>query len=166
MPSPPTPTPRTRTSQALHIQSLPPTTPRSVFCQHRPSPELSPNHPLGIHDRETATMSPYNSSPHGYQALHSPAANDLQHQPPTHHGLPPPSPSYPYDGQSAPQLQSPTPYANSQNGHGDGQMRLPMPVHTPPSASASGGEGAKANRLRKACDSCSIRKVKVCTSLF
>ncbi|KAE9369063.1 hypothetical protein N431DRAFT_427315 [Stipitochalara longipes BDJ] len=105
-------------------------------------------------------MSPYNSSPHGYQGLHShsPAANDLQL--PTHHALPPPSPSYPYDSQSVPQLQSPSPYANGQNGHGEGQARLPIPVNTPPSASASGGEGQKANRLRKACDSCSVRKVK------
>jgi hypothetical protein len=30
------------------------------------------------------------------------------------------------------------------------------------SASASGGDAAKANRLRKACDLCSQRKVKVC----
>jgi hypothetical protein len=30
------------------------------------------------------------------------------------------------------------------------------------SASASGGDSAKANRLRKACDLCSQRKVKVC----
>ncbi|KAH8661692.1 hypothetical protein BGZ60DRAFT_380922 [Tricladium varicosporioides] len=48
-------------------------------------------------------------------------------------------------------------YGNGhQNGHHEG-----VPQAGPPApASANGGESAKGNRLRKACDSCSIRKVK------
>lgn len=117
-------------------------------------------------------MSPYSSSPHGYQALQSPNSNDLQL--PVHHALPPHAhhqpQSYPYDSQSAPHLHShspsPVPYPNGNtNGH-HGEGSVPADRNGPPPAPASAdGGGAhrdqRGARLRKACDSCSIRKVKV-----
>ncbi|KAL3423309.1 hypothetical protein PVAG01_05056 [Phlyctema vagabunda] len=52
--------------------------------------------------------------------------------------------------QQQPQIQPPTPqYNGHQNGH-----------NADTQANSSGGEKEKGNRLRKACDSCSIRKVK------
>ena len=144
---------------ALYNPEFTPNNAEAPSYQHHLPPELSPNNPLG----HINTMSAYNSSPHGYQALHSPSASNLQL--PIHQSLPPQSPSYPYDHQAASHLQSPAPYGNGHNGHGEGQAQLPMPTPPPPPpGSASGGEGQKANRLRKACDSCSIRKVKVCVS--
>ncbi|KUJ15108.1 uncharacterized protein LY89DRAFT_671495 [Mollisia scopiformis] len=79
------------------------------------------------------------------------------------HGIPLGHSPYPYDHQAAQQLQSPASYNGHSNGHGghghadDGQLQ---PRSVPAPAPASGGEGQKGNRLRKACDSCSIRKVK------
>jgi len=45
------------------------------------------------------------------------------------------------------------------NGHAE-ERQQSVPAQA--GSSGSGGEGTKGNRLRKACDSCSIRKVKVC----
>lgn len=90
--------------------------------------------------------------------MHSPNG-DLQL--PGHHGLPPPPQAYPnpYDPQSVPQIQSPSAYSNGHtNGHGEGDAQHAIPP--PPPASATGGDAQKGNRLRKACDSCSLRKVK------
>lgn len=114
-------------------------------------------------------MSAYNPSPHGYQALPSPNGDIPL---PVHHGLPPHHPqqaAYPFDPQSAAQLQSPPPvqYSNghgngpSNGHHGEGDAQAEQAVPPPAPASTSGGEGQKGNRLRKACDSCSVRKVKV-----
>jgi hypothetical protein len=111
----------------------------------------------------TATMSAF-SSPHGYQSMHSPNG-DLQL--PGHHGLPPPPQAYPnpYDPQSVTQIQSPSAYSNGHtNGHGEGDAQHAIPP--PPPASATGGDAQKGNRLRKACDSCSLRKVKVVHSFI
>jgi hypothetical protein len=113
--------------------------------------------------KTTATMSAF-SSPHGYQSMHSPNG-DLQL--PSHHSLPPLPQAYPnpYDPQSVPQIQSPSAYSNGQaNGHGEGDAQHSIPP--PPPASATGGDAQKGNRLRKACDSCSLRKVKVVHSFI
>jgi hypothetical protein len=146
-------------SPALCIQSLPPPNPTPAsFCQQHPSP--LPNCRRRCH---SATMSAYtspgNSYPHA--SIHGPGGGASNDPPlPTHHALPAPLQSYPYDPQTAPQLQSP--YSNGHaNGHGgDAQQAVPPPAP----ASATGGENQKGIRLRKACDSCSIRKVKVATN--
>jgi hypothetical protein len=147
-PSPPSP--------ALYSQSLPNLASISLPAHttiSRTVAEPSTQRPA----KGTATMSAF-SSPHGYQTMHSPNG-ELQLP---HHSLPPPPQAYanPYDPQSAAQLQSPSAYSNGHaNGHGEGDAQQSIPP--PPPASASGGDTQKGNRLRKACDSCSIRKVKV-----
>ena len=109
----------------------------------------------------------------------------IKNDPLNDHGLAPPAQHYPHQyaidvrGQHA-QHESPlpSPYGNGYtNGHGHGHGEDAHQLATPPSMSAQGGmatsgngspaermmqsgEG-KTNRLRKACDSCSIRKVKV-----
>ncbi|CAG8961272.1 hypothetical protein HYFRA_00013551 [Hymenoscyphus fraxineus] len=78
-------------------------------------------------------------------------------------------PQYMFDGQQqqgSPHIQHlQHPHQNPYNGHpnahdlGDGQHGMQGPGPAAPTPT-SGGEGQKGNRLRKACDSCSIRKVK------
>lgn len=61
---------------------------------------------------------------------------------------PPPPPSYGSNGAQ-------------QNGH-PGELKLEFVGPMDPTTGASAADGQKGNRLRKACDSCSVRKVKVC----
>ncbi|KAF7918718.1 uncharacterized protein EAE97_011813 [Botrytis byssoidea] len=112
----------------------------------------------------------YNSLPlHGPTSIPSP--NDslishnqqLQHQHQQQLGIPV-SPSFQYDpqmgapqGQPSPQM--PPPMQQYNDGMTNGHDSLPIQTGTPSSMNGT-GEVPKGNRLRKACDSCSIRKVK------
>lgn len=86
--------------------------------------------------------------------IHPQAAQ--QNDPLSHHGLPIPQ-TYQYDAQPPPQQQQPI----YNNGHANGHVAQVQQRTTPPAS--SGAEAPKGNRLRKACDSCSVRKVKVCS---
>lgn len=144
-----------RRPRPLVISRVYPHPRRHNFCQQHPSPlpnRRRHSQPAAM----SAYTSPGNSYPHA--SIHGPGGGGSNDPPlATHHGRPAASQSYPYDPQSTPQLQSP--YSNGHtNGHGgDAQQVVPSPAP----ASATGGEAQKGNRLRKACDSCSIRKVKV-----
>jgi hypothetical protein len=82
-----------------------------------------------------------------------------------HHNLPQAQSYAAYDQHPPPPPQHQSPYSN---GHANGLNGQSVSsghmndAQQGASASASGGDGAKANRLRKACDLCSQRKVKVC----
>ncbi|KAK2626211.1 hypothetical protein QTJ16_004473 [Diplocarpon rosae] len=114
-----------------------------------------PHHPHSHH--------PQNLQPHHIPSPSSAGSghNDLsQHHA---HGLPLQQQTYqPYEPA---QMNVNSPY-NNHNGHGEMQQSpVQLPVQAPSgSGSGSGlggaGDGVKGNRLRKACDSCSIRKVK------
>ncbi|KAF4629089.1 hypothetical protein G7Y89_g9063 [Cudoniella acicularis] len=98
---------------------------------------------------------PIPSANHPNPNLHAGSPSGVETSLPVHpnHSVPPP---YIFEGQPQ-QQQHAVPYSNGHtNGHGDEHQQQSQPA--PPSA--SGGDGQKGNRLRKACDSCSIRKVK------
>ncbi len=112
-----------------------------------------------------------------HSSIHGPSASD--NDGPPHHGLPNLNHGYQYDApppQQQQQQQLHSPYGNGhQNGHPDGQQlgqqlgqqqlvqqqqQQPQSAPVTPS-NGNGTDGQKGNRLRKACDSCSIRKVRV-----
>lgn len=101
-------------------------------------------------DKPHLRMSAYSSGPASNYGLHSSAADDDNHglliQQQHHHGLPTGQP-YQFDPHQQAQQQ---PFAIQANGHGEEPREL-----TPDK------QRWKGSRLRKACDSCSIRKVRV-----
>jgi hypothetical protein len=105
-------------------------------------------------------MSAYSSGPASDYDLHSSAADNSNHdlltqqQQHHHHGVPIGQP-YQFDPHQQAQQQA---YAIQANGHGEEQQQL-----TPGTAEKQRWKG---NRLRKACDSCSIRKVRVSLVTF
>ncbi|CZT50772.1 uncharacterized protein RSE6_11819 [Rhynchosporium secalis] len=129
--------------------------------------------------------SSYPHHPHAQQAQQSPSLPHQQQQSQSHNGVRGPSPSggngqghisnslsphghqglpnqqsFQYDQVVQQQLQA---YANG--GHVEDiqqqQQRVQLPAPSPSSSNHGGeGKGHKGNRLRKACDSCSMRKVK------
>lgn len=118
---------------------------------HNPHPALSQAHALPHHQNLHVPVPSAGSGNNDPLSAHS-------H---TSHGLPAGQQQiYQYDHPSAPQqLQSPYNHGHT-NGHGHGHAEDgPQSASAP--APANGAEGQKGNRLRKACDSCSIRKVKV-----
>jgi hypothetical protein len=106
---------------------------------------------------------PPHPSPHPGIALSAHSPGGAQNEPlGVHHGLHVAQP-YQYD----PQPSQQSPYNNGDNpathtnpDADDIQYQNTQYQGTPVSA-AAGGDVQKANRLRKACDSCSVRKVKV-----
>jgi hypothetical protein len=106
-------------------------------------------------------MSAYNNGPSGHYDLHAPGGDNGNHdlltqQQQQQHGAPPHQP-YPFDPN---QHVQPQPYNTHPNGND----------HTQDAQQISGNVAEKprwkGNRLRKACDSCSIRKVRVSAQTF
>ncbi|KAK0114059.1 hypothetical protein ONS96_014905 [Cadophora gregata f. sp. sojae] len=118
-----------------------------------------PHHPHPHHPQQSQQQS------HGGIRIPSPnGANGHLHGNDPHslsaHGLPSQQ-AFQYDQSAQQQMQS---YANGHsNGHVEDmqqqQQRVQLPAPSPASTSGE-GKGHKGNRLRKACDSCSTRKVK------
>lgn len=104
-------------------------------------------------DKPHLRMSAYSSGPVSNYDLHSSAADNGNHDLLTpqqhHHGVPTGQP-YQFDPHQQAQQQA---YAIQANGHDEEPQQL-----TPGTAEKQRWKG---NRLRKACDSCSIRKVRV-----
>ena len=100
-------------------------------------------------------MSAYSSGPTSNYDLHSSAVDNSNHdlltqQQQQHHlGVPPGQP-YQFDPHQEAQQQA---YTIQTNGHGEEPQQLPP--------GAAEKQKWRGNRLRKACDSCSIRKVRV-----
>ncbi|RFU27698.1 hypothetical protein B7463_g8641, partial [Scytalidium lignicola] len=88
------------------------------------------------------------------QLQNPPPHSHQQHQPPQPYQYDPPPP--PPQLQLQQQQGIPAAYSNAPPTPANGHAQ-PGQQHGSP---ASGGDGQKGNRLRKACDSCSIRKVK------
>jgi hypothetical protein len=119
------------------------------------SPEYLPSVQPTFRRRQTTIkrMSAYNPGPASNYDLHSSAADNSNHDPLTqqhHHHAAPAVPPYPFDPHQ--QGQSPA-YPDPANGHGEESQQL--------SGGSQEKQRWKGNRLRKACDSCSIRKVRV-----
>jgi hypothetical protein len=111
--------------------------------------------------------------PHGATHPHHPGISLSAHSPSSaqndplgaHHGLPVAQP-YQYD----PQPSQQSPYNNGPNAamvsnpEADNIQYQPSQYQASAVAAPATGDAQKANRLRKACDSCSVRKVKVLIS--
>jgi hypothetical protein len=97
-------------------------------------------------------MSAYNTGPASNYDLHNPTADNSNHDGLTQHHLHgvPALPPYQFDAQQQSLSQA---YPAPANGHGDESQQLP--------GGSQDKQRWKGNRLRKACDSCSIRKVRV-----
>ncbi|KAF7876706.1 hypothetical protein EAF04_001790 [Stromatinia cepivora] len=108
---------------------------------HGPSSISSPNDPLMSHNQQIQHQHQHQHQ----QQLGISVAPSFQYDPQSM-GAP--------QGQQSPQMPPPMPQYNDGMNNG-----LPVQTGTPTSMNGT-GEAPKGNRLRKACDSCSIRKVK------